>query len=470
MALSINNIIYGVGVAILLSSCSVNKKYIRPELETPQNYRNTVEVTGDTISLSYKTFFKDTHLTALIDRALEKNKDISVAMMSLRQLDLSYKQAKLGLVPTADLSISAARNYLSKSSMNGSLSEQFTGNQYMDDYSATLTVAWEADIWGKVAIQKESARANFFMQHENLSALRTRIVSQVAQAYYNLITLDEQLKVASRNIELSDTTLQMIQLQFQSAQTNSLAVNQAEAQLKTAELLVPLAKQNIAVQENALRILCGSFPDSVQRANTLDSTPFVESFPLGIPADLLSRRPDVRAAEYAVVVANANTGLAKAEMYPSFKLTPSIGINSFQFNNWFDLPGSLVKNIAGNITQPIFQNKRLKTAYEIAKIEQEKSAEQFRLAMMTAVGEVSDALAKRQHTRERMLLIDQKKSALQKAVNNAMLLYKSGMATYLDVITAQNGSLQNDLEAISIQKERFDATTDLYRALGGGVE
>ncbi|MGJ1323467.1 efflux transporter outer membrane subunit [Sphingobacterium faecium] len=470
MALSINHIFYGVGVAVLLSSCSVNKKYSRPELETPTSYRNTVEVTGDTISLPYKTFFKDAYLTALIDKALDKNKDISVAMMNLRQLDLSYKQAKLGLLPTAELSVSAARNYLSKSSLNGSLSEQFTGNQHMDDYSASLTVSWEADIWGKVAMQKESARANFFMQHENLSALRTRIVSQVAQAYYNLITLDEQLKVASRNIALSDTTLQIIKLQFESAQTNSLAVDQAEAQKKTAELLVPLAKQNIAIQENVLSILCGSFPDSIARASTMETTPFVESFPIGVPADMLSRRPDVRAAEYAVVMANAGTGLAKAQMYPSLRLTPSIGTNSFQFNNWFDLPGSLVKNIAGNITQPIFQNKKLKTAYEIAKIEQEKSVEQFRLTVMTAVSEVSDALAKRQYADQRVALIDQKKTALQKAVSDAMLLYRSGMATYLEVITAQNNSLQNDLEAISIQKERFDAATDLYRALGGGVD
>lgn len=189
------------------------------------------------MSLPYKTFFKDAYLTALIEKALDKNKDISVAMMNLRQLDLSYKQAKLGLLPTAELSVSAARNYLSKSSLNGSLSEQFTGNQHMDDYSATLNFSWEADIWGKVAMQKESARANFFMQHENLSALRTRIVSQVAQAYYNLITLDEQLQVASRNIALSDTTLHMIKLQFESAQTNSLAVDQAEAQRRRLNCL-----------------------------------------------------------------------------------------------------------------------------------------------------------------------------------------------------------------------------------------
>lgn len=173
---------------------------------------------------------------------------------------------------------------------------------------------------------------------------------------------------------------------------------------------MPLAKQNIAIQENALSILCGSFPDSIARAATMEMTPFVESFPIGVPADMLSRRPDVRAAEYAVVVAHAGTGLAKAQMYPSLRLTPSIGTNSFQFDNWFDLPGSLVKNIAGNITQPIFQNKKLKTAYEVAKIEQEKSAEQFRLAVMTAVSEVSDALAKDNMPMSELRLLNRKNS------------------------------------------------------------
>lgn len=469
MIFSRNKMIYSVGLAALLSSCSVGKQYTRPEISTPENYRQPVQLTGDTVSLPWKTFFKDPNLTLLIDRALEKNKDISVALLNIQQMELSYKQAKLGLLPNAELSVSAARNYLSKTSLNGSLSEQITGKSYMDDYTATLSVSWEADIWGKVKMQKESARANFFMQKENMLALKTRLISQVAQAYYNLVTLDQQLKVANRNILLSDSTLSMIKLQFESAQVNSLAVEQAEAQKKTAELLVPLTKQNIAVQENALSILCGSFPEGIKRSSTLDTDMFEQQFALGIPADVLSRRPDVKAAEYAVVIANANTGIAKAQMYPSLRLTPSIGTNSFQFNNWFDLPGSLVKNIAGNITQPIFKNKQLKTDYEVAKLEQEKSAEQFRLSVMTAVGEVSDALAKRQYANERAELVRLKQASLEKAVKDAMLLYKSAMATYLEVITAQNNALQNDLEAVNIQKEQMDATMELYRSLGGGI-
>ncbi|RYF25227.1 MAG: TolC family protein [Flavobacteriales bacterium] len=465
-----NHITIYTGIAITLSSCAVGKKYTRPDLEAPAKFRTEMGLTGDSVMLSWKTFFKDPQLVGLIDRALTKNRDISVAMLNLQQMELSFNQAKLGLLPTLDANIGAARVYQSKNSLNGSLSEQFTGTSYLDDFNATLTLSWEADIWGKAKMQKDAARANFFMQKETLSALKTRIVAQVAQAYFNLITLDEQLKVATRNIVLSDSTLKMINLQYKAGQINALAVEQAEVQKKTAELLVPLAKQNIAVQENALSILCGNYPNEVERANNMKAVQLEEVFPNGVPAQLLSRRPDLKAAEYAVVAANANTGLSKAAMYPTFSLTPSIGANSFKFDNWFDLPGSLVKNIGGNITQPIFRKKALRTAYEIAQLEQQKAAESFRQLMMVAVGEVSDAMVRAKYASERVTLVTARKAAADKAVKNAMLLYRSGMATYLEVIVAQNNSLQNELESIGIQKEKFDSITELYRALGGGVE
>ncbi len=458
-------------VAVVLSACTVGKKYTRPELNMPDSFRERpVAVTGDSVLLPWKTFFKEPVLVALIEKALAKNNDVAVAMMTMQQLDLNYKQAKLGLMPTLDLSVGANRNWLSKNSLNGSLSEQFIGTSYLDDYSATIRLSWEADIWGKAKMQKQVALSNYFAQKENLSALRTRVIAQVAQAYYNLISLDEQLSVAKKNVILGDSTLYMIRLQYNSAQVNSLAVEQAEAQKKTAELLVPLALQDIAVQENALSILCGSYPEAVERTGSLDAAMPEEVFPAGVPAMLLSRRPDVKASEFAVMAANSQTGLAKAAMYPTLSLTPSIGTNSFKFNSWFDLPGSLVKNVGANLTQPIFQKKALRTAYEVAQIEQQKAAIQFRQSVLTAVGEVTDALAKSKYANERRVLVDQKKASLAKATNDALLLYRNGYANYLEVITAQNNALQNELEAINIKKEKLNALTDLYRALGGGIE
>lgn len=453
-----------------MGSCVVGKKYARPDLYAPEQFRTPIAVTADTIQLPWRTFFKDPQLVALIDQALKRNNDIGIAVKNVEQLDLAVKQARLGLLPTVNLAAGANRSWLSKNSLNGSLSEQFLGTSYMDDYSAAVQVSWEADIWGKVKMQKEGAMANYFAQRENLTALKTRIISQVAQSYYNLISLDEQLKIARQNIALSDSTLDMMNLQYKSGQINSLAVAQAEAQKKTAQLIVPLALQNIALQENALSILCGAYPDDVAREGALADVVPADQFASAVPAQLLSRRPDVRSAEYAVVAANASTGLAKAAMYPALSISPQIAANSFNFSQWFDLPGSLTRTLAINLTQPIFQKRALKTAYETAAIEQEKAVIQYKQTLMNAVGEVSDALARSAGASERLGLVNEKTALLNKATQDATKLYKSGMATYLEVITAQNSRLQNDLEAITIRLDKLNAITDLYRALGGGVE
>ena len=467
-------VLYNIGISLftgmVLTSCVVGKKYSRADLNTPEKYREDITLTGDTILHPWKSYYKDPMLVSLIEKALVKNNEVLIAMKSMEQLDLTYKQAKLSLLPTLDFDAGASRSYQSKNSLNGSLSAQFIGKDYMDDYSANLRLSWEADIWGKAAMQKRDAKAGYFAQKENLSALKTRIIVQVAQSYYNLLGLDEQLKIAQKNIDLSNSTLSMMQMQYQSGLISSLALYQTEAQKKTAELLVPLAEANIAVQENALQILCGEYPDSITRSGNLDVAELNVTLSSGVPVSLLSRRPDVKAAEYAVMSANAKTGLAKATMYPTLSLSPSIGINSFEFDTWFNFPGSVTKTIAANLVQPIFKKRQLRTAYEIAVLEQEKAVVQFKQSFIVAVGEVSDAMSKLKNADKRMELATEKSVSLDKATHDANLLYKSGMATYLEVIVAQNSALQNDLDVVAIKLEKLNAAINLYRALGGGVE
>ena len=466
--------LYKIGMVLLtgtlMTSCVVGKKYSRTDLKAPEKYREEIAVTADTVLLPWKNYYKDPLLVDLIEKALVKNNEVFIAVKSMEQLDLAYKQAKLSLLPTLDFDAGASRSYLSKNSLNGSLSSQFTSKDYMDDYNASLKMSWEVDIWGKATMQKRDAKAAYFAQKENLSALKTRVIVQVAQSYYNLLGLDEQLKIAEKNIELSDNTLKMMKLQYNSGSISSLAVNQTEAQKKTAELLVPLAKANIAVQENALQILCGEYPNTIERAGNLNVDEFAFKMPSGIPASLLSRRPDVKASEYAVMSATAKTGLAKATMYPTLSLSPSIGINSFEFDTWFNFPGSVTKNIAANLAQPIFQKKALRTAYEVAVLEQEKAVVSFKQSFITAVGEVSDAMSRLKYADQRIELAQEKAASLDKATADASLLYKSGMANYLEIIAAQNSALQNDLDLVTIKLERLNASVNLYRALGGGVE
>jgi NodT family efflux transporter outer membrane factor (OMF) lipoprotein len=467
---NVKNMLLFSAVSSAMMSCATRSEYKKTELEIPENYKDQLQVTGDTVILPWKTFFKDEQLIGLIDKALEKNNEVKVALKNIEQLDLAYKQAKHSLMPTLNFSAGVSRAWASQNSLNGSLNEQFTGQKYLDDFSANLSLSWEADIWGKAKKQKEVASADYFAQKENLNVLKTRIISQVAQAYYNLISLDNQLVIANKNIEQSDETLRIMRLQYTAGQINSLAIQQSEAQKKTAELLVPLAMQNISIQENALSILCGEYPDKISRAKESNFFNVETNLSAGIPAELLSRRPDLKVAEFNLISLNAKTGLAKVAMYPSISLAPQVGLNSLKFNNWFDLPGSLTKTLAANLALPILQKKQLKTAFEIAVIEQEKAAINYQQTMMVAVSEVSDAMAKSQGSKDRLKILGEKTQILEKGVDDALKLYKSGMATYLEVITAQNNKLQNDLEHINVNLERLNADIDLYRALGGGIE
>lgn len=449
---------------LLISGCSISQKYTRSELSIPNNFRGSVSLTSDTIQLSWRSFFKDTILISLIEQSLQKNSDILAAILTLQQTELAYKQSRLAPLPSLDLNGSISNTWPSKYSSISQISD----NGISTDYTSSLNLAWEIDIWRKASLQKRGALAGFFAQKENVSALKTRIIVQVAQAYYNLVALDEQLRVTKRNVELSDSTLAMIELQYNSALTNSLAVYQAKAQKSTAEMLEQSVLQNIAIQENAISILCGNYPDSITRTKQL--FPNLEIENTGIPAMLLSRRPDVKAAEYNVIYACSKTGLAKAAMYPSFSLSSSVGTNAILFNNWFNLPGSITKNFGVNFTQPLFQRKALKSAYNIALLEQEKVNTQFKQTVLTAVGEVSDALAKISFTGTRTLLMEEKREALSNASKDALLLFKNGAANYLEVITVQNNALQCDLEVVSLKYDRLIAYVDLYRALGGGGE
>ena len=453
---------------VSFSSCVVGKKYSRPDVKLPEQFRQEVPVTADTVLLPWKTFFKDPMLSELIDSALRKNYDMQYAAITLQQLDLTYKQARLALLPTADFNLGANRNYPSKNSMNGALGEQFIGTRYIDDYNTNVQLTWEADIWGKAAMQKQGAKAEYIRQKEMMTATKTRIIAEVAQAYYNLISLDEQLQFAKRSVELADSTFRMVELQYNSGRANSLALEQVRAQKNTAELLVPLTVQQIEVQENALSLLCGNYPSAIRRSNI--QLQVSETFSAGVPAQVLSRRPDVRSAEQAVVSAYSKTGLAKAAMYPSLSISVQSGLNAFKSHKWFMVPASLFHTFAGNLTQPIFRKNELKTNYKITQLEEERLVTQFRQTVMVAVGEVSDAMSKAANAAKRLKIIEEKTSALNKAVRDALLLYRTGKANYLEVITAQNNVLQNGVEAIGIRREQMLAQTDLYRALGGGAE
>ena len=455
---------------LALSACKVSKDIETPKPALPIAFRDAV-VTTDTTSIAdvqWKNFFTETTLQTLIDSAIVNNYDMQIAVKNIEASQLLFKQVKWNYLPQVNLNVTANTNRPSDNSLNGLSLNQFIGSKHIEDYNANLALSWEADIWGKIRNQSKSALAAYLQTTEAKKAIQTNIVAGVSQGYYNLLMLDEQLNIAQRNVKLNDSTLRIIRLQFDAGQVTSLAVQQTEAQRLAASQLVPELEQNITIQENALRILTGALPDKITRNSSLDGVKLPENLPAGLPSAIVSRRPDVKSAELALNIANANVGIAKANMYPALTITASGGVNSFKASNWFNIPASLFGAVAGGITQPIFNRNRLKTQLAVAKVDRERTVLEFRQSVLNAVGEVSDALVRIDKLKEQQTIAANRVSTLQQATSNANLLFENGMANYLEVITAQGNVLQSELQLASIKRAQLSAVSDLYRSLGGG--
>ena len=455
---------------LFLSACTVSKD-IKPTATLPANYRNVVAVsdTGSIADIQWKSFFTDVTLQKLIDSAIVKNYDMQIALKNIEASQLLLKQVKWNYVPVVALNVTANSSRPSDNSLNGlSLSQYNISSKHIEDYSANVSLSWEADIWGKIRNQQKSALATYLQTAETRKLVQTNIVASVSQGYFNLLMLDEQLNIAKQNVKLNDSTLRIITLQYNAGQVTSLAVQQAQAQQMAAAQLIPRFEQNISIQENALRILTGELPDKIARNATLDQVTFPKNLETGVPTTLLSHRPDVKSAELALVTANSNVGINKANMYPALRISASGGVNTFTASNWFNIPASLFGVVAGSVIQPVFQHKELKTRYQVAQVEREKNVLQFRQSVLNAVGEVSDAMVKIEQLRSQQNIATNRVNTLQKATGNANLLFKNGMANYLEVITAQSNVLQGELELVTIKRDQLGAVAELYRSLGGG--
>ncbi|WP_166922221.1 TolC family protein [Flavobacterium poyangense] len=460
-------------IAVLITtilSCKVSKDIETPKDALPENFRSA-SVSTDTTSiadLEWKNFFTEQDVIELIDSAVSRNNDLQIATKNIEIAQYRFTQSKWNNVPQANLFVNASINRPSENSFMGFNLNQALGKQHVEDYSTGVSLAWEADIWGKIKNQKKGAYANYLQSEEVKKALQTTIVANVSKGYYNLLMLDAQLEIAKQNEKLNDSTTKIIKLKYDAGQVTSLAIQQSEAQKLSAAQLVPLLEQNIAIQENALSVLTGSFPNSKKRSIILSSIEVKNNAAIGVPASLVRRRPDVKSAELGLRLANANVGITKADLYPALKITAQGGLNSFETSNWFTIPASLFGTALGGLTQPLLNNKKLKTEYNIAKVEREKAVLNFRQTVLVAVSEVADALVKVEKLQQQETFLQDRVKTLQQAIKNSNLLFKNGMAEYLEVITAQANLLQSELELANLKRDQLSANTELYRALGGG--
>lgn len=435
---------------ISFSSCGLYKKYERPATDFADSLYNRLPQQDDTTSIaeiSWEDFFNDPILKEWIHVGLENNTDLNVARLKVDEAEAVLMAARGAFLP----------------GVNAALKEQVSapgGNAF----SVNIGASWEADIFGKLRNSKHQAAAALEQSVAYRQAVQTQLVASIANMYYTLLMLDEQMSVSQRTYDNWKENIRTMEALKRAGKTNEAAVLQAKSnQLNVQASMIDL-EQSIVETENAFCALLGIVPVTVRRGH-LNEQNFPIELSAGLPSGLLSRRPDVKQAEMALAQAYYATNVAQASFYPQLSLSGTLGWNASGAS--VD-PSEFFANLAASVLQPVFAKRSLKANLKKAKAQQEEALYQFRQAVLDAGVEVNNALIQWQAAQERMEVDRSQVVHLKAAVWNTQLLMKHGGATYIEVLTAQQTLLKAELAEASDKFAQIQGVINLYHALGGG--
>ncbi|MCG9792690.1 efflux transporter outer membrane subunit [Flavobacterium algicola] len=462
------NNIYKIGVLVatttLMQSCFVAKDYKRPDVKTIDLYR-TEQTSTDSLSManvSWDKIFVDPLLQGYIKKGLENNLDVRIAMQNISAAESLMLQGKAGYFPTLSVSSDWTHTELSRNSQFGAI----VANRSVDQYQLYGSLSWEADIWGKIRSNSRGTQATYLQTQAANQAIKTQLIASIASTYYQLLTIDEQIKIAETTLLNRDKSIETILELKKAGLVTEVGVKQTEAQKYATELILADLKNSTILLENSLSALLGQGSKNIERGS-FDSYPLQPELSVGVATNLLRNRPDVIAAEYNLINNFEMTNVAKSSFYPSLKVTATSGLQTIDIQKWFSA-NSIFASIITGLTQPIFNQRQIKTKYEIAKANQEKAYLQFEQSLLTAGKEVSDALAQYKNESYKLTVREKQVEALTKASSFSEELLTYGLANYLEVLTSKNDALNAKLNLADNRYQQYKSVIQLYRALGGG--
>jgi len=444
---------------LAITSCKVNS-YKTPETKLDGLFRDAASTdTSSLANLQWKQLFTDPELQKLIDEGLNNNPGLQIAATRIQQSEAYFRQSQAALLPSFGAAASATFNKLSDAQSRGFINTATL-------YQLGLNSSWEADIWGKLNSTKRANLASLWQSEAAKRAVQTSLIANIANYYYLLIALDQQLAITQQTLENWIKTVETMKTLKEAARVTGAAVVQSEANRYAAEVTIPDLKQRIRETENALSVLLGRAPGAIQRGN-FEQQSLQTSLPLGVPAQLLSNRPDVQQAEFAYRFYFENTNSARAYFYPSLTITGSGGLSALELKDFFN-PGSVFASFVGGLSQPIFNKRINKTRLEVAKAQQQEALINFQNSLLLAGQEVSDALSAYQNAVDKGNSRQNQIAALQKSIEFTEELLRYGSANYVEVISAQQSYLAAQLNRVNDKLQQYQAVVKLYRSLGGG--
>ncbi len=456
----------GAALTLLLAGCTVGPGYQRPELAAPENHRTlTTAAEAESLAdLPWWEVFQDPVLHELINEALASNYDLRIAAARVEEARARAGVAKSFLYPELNLTAGYGVN---EASLTTDPPQATSGDRRYENVNASFVLSWEIDLFGRLRRQNESAMAVFLATDEARQGVVLTLVADVATSYFALRTLDLDLEIARRTLELNDETVKLYRDRLVGGVSNKLEVNQAIATRARTAAAIPELERQIAAQENLLSLLLGRNPGPIPRGTALTDQYLQPVVPAGLPSALLDRRPDVRQAEQLLVSANADVGAAKALFYPTISLTGLFGGASSDLTNLADRQ-SQVWSIGAGLFQPLFQAGRIRRNYEAAQAAFEQALAQYMKTAQNAFREVADSLVA--IDKLQLVRVEQETgvAALQEASDLARARYDQGLSSYFEVLLADEQLFAAELDLAKTRYGQLDAVVQLYRALGGG--
>lgn len=473
-----HNYITGILFMAIVTGCSVPKPMQSLQPKTvPDQYPVSKQDTTAIVNKSWRQFFSDPDLIALIDTTLRNNTDLQRSLQQIAMARAQVQSTKGALLPSAEITVAGAFDKYGKYTLNGvgnfdtNLSPNIDKDQKIPvnltpDLFTGIRSSWEADIWGKLKSRKKAAYLRYLASEKGRQWMTTQLVSQVASLYYTLIALDQEKAIIEQNIILQEKALDIVKAQKSGGRATELAVQQFDAQLHNTKAALFLVLQRVSESENTLSLLAGGFSLPVKRNKSM-STSLLETVSNGHPLQLLSVRPDIQQAELELAATGAEIETARKAFMPSLTITAYTALNAFKASLLFS-PSSLAYGVMGGLTMPLFNRQQLKSQYAIATASQADAFYHYRQTVLNAFKEVTTNLQGINHYKQAYQLKLKEKAILEAAVQTAHELYVVGYASYLEVITAQKGVLEAALGAVQQQQAEYLTKIDLYRSLGGG--
>lgn len=462
------------GITFLYTACKLPSIAERSgSREVPVSYNNEQDSLNVAIQ-QWRSYFTDPSLISLIDTALQHNQELNITMQEIEISRNEIRARKGEYLPSVGIRAGGGIDKVARYTNIGAMeanTEIKPGKEMPDpppDYQLAAYATWEIDIWRKLRNAKKAAVSRYLSSVEGKNYMVTRLIAEIANSYYELLALDNQLDIVQKNIEIQNNALRIVKLQKEATRVNELAVRRFEAQVLNTQSLQYGIRQQITETENRINFLLGRYPQPVPR----DGRSFDHSLPVtihtGLPSQLLANRPDIRQAEQELAAAKLDVKVARARFYPSLGISASIGYQAFNPSYFFKTPASLLYSLAGELTAPLINRNAIKAAYLNANAKQVQVAYNYERTILNAYTEVANQLSKIGNLEKSYDLKSKQVDALTQSIRISNDLFLSARADYMEVLMTQRDALEAKFELIETRKQQMNALVNIYQALGGG--